>query len=311
MLATGLSCRFVVAIGFAALWSCAQPVANAGSAAPTLAQARQATYQGLEGAPDTFAMRDGVWEGAPYMAGGAARPRVVLAEPFHISGDLDGDGQEEAVVLLSYLGGGSGEFVYFAVLAGKSAGLQNIATVPLGDRVEVVEAAIENGILRARLLQAGSSDAACCPGELVSRAWRLDTQHGLQRVTVDEAAQRLTLDVLGGYTWRLRAWAFTEPLLGEVVPTLQVNGDRLVGFAGCNRYFAAANSGKQAGDLEIGAVGATRMACPEPATAVEDRFLALLGKVSKFSFLGGQLALTYIGDDGAGTMLFERTAAEQ
>jgi heat shock protein HslJ len=102
-----------------------------------------------------------------------------------------------------------------------------------------------------------------------------------------------------------------EPVQGEVMPTLQVEGDRVAGFAGCNRYFASVKVGKQPGDLEFGPVGATRMACPDPGMAIEDRFLVALSKVTKFTFLGGELALTYVDDNGVGTLLFERAPAEK
>lgn len=306
-----ISRQVAMVVGLASLLSCSHLPSNASDTEPTLAQARQATYRGLADVPETVTLRDGVWEGEPYVVGGASRPRVVLAEPFHVMGDLDDDGHDETVVLLSFSGGGSGEFVYFAVLDAKEGRVHNTATTPLGDRVKVVEAEVQGSTLRARLLQAGPNDAACCPGDLITRAWRLDPEQGLQPVAIDADTQRLTPDALSATTWRLRAWAFNEPVQGEVVPTLQVEGDRIGGFGGCNRYFASVKGGKQPGDLEIGPVGATRMACPDPGMAIEDRFLAVLSKVTKFTFLGGQLALSYTDDQGAGTLLFERTSTEK
>ena len=52
------------------------------------------------------------------------------------------------------------------------------------------------------------------------------------------------------------------------------NGGELAGNGGCNRFFGRY---KITGDaIEIGPLGATKMACPEPAMALETRFLAAL-----------------------------------
>ena len=52
------------------------------------------------------------------------------------------------------------------------------------------------------------------------------------------------------------------------------SGGELAGNGGCNRFFGRY---KITGDaIEIGPLGATRMACPEPAMALEARFLAAL-----------------------------------
>jgi heat shock protein HslJ len=47
------------------------------------------------------------------------------------------------------------------------------------------------------------------------------------------------------------------------------------------------------------------MACPEPAMAVEARFLQQLAGVNKFGFMIGQLALSYEIDGNHGVMLFD------
>ena len=48
------------------------------------------------------------------------------------------------------------------------------------------------------------------------------------------------------------------------------------------------------------------MACPEPQSAVEARFLTQLGGAKQFGFLLGQLAVSYQTEGGVwDTMLFE------
>ena len=59
------------------------------------------------------------------------------------------------------------------------------------------------------------------------------------------------------------------------------------------------------GNVSVGPVGSTRMACAEPTTAVESRFLKQLAGVHKFGFMTLRLALTYEIEGTYGTMFFE------
>jgi hypothetical protein len=55
-------------------------------------------------------------------------------------------------------------------------------------------------------------------------------------------------------------------------------------------------------------VGA-QMACPEPRSSIETRFLKQLGSSRKFSFLLGRLSVRYEREGGVlGTMIFDGRA---
>jgi hypothetical protein len=73
-----------------------------------------ATYTGIFDAPVTLV--EGRFEGAPYVPGGASRPVVMLLAEPRASGDLTGDAEPERAVVLAADSGGSGTFVYLAVL---------------------------------------------------------------------------------------------------------------------------------------------------------------------------------------------------
>ena len=77
---------------------------------PTLAELKNATYAGFEEPASPVTLKDGLWEGESLQPGGTSRPRVSLGGDFHLLGDLDGDGAEEAVVVLAQSSGGSGTF---------------------------------------------------------------------------------------------------------------------------------------------------------------------------------------------------------
>ncbi len=111
--------------------------------APSIEELKNATYRGVTEAGASFTLDGGKWEGQPFAAGGASRPSVTFVRDFRLAGDLDGDGAEEAVVLLAANAGGSGERSYVAVVGRREGKLTNLATAPVGDRVQVRAAAID------------------------------------------------------------------------------------------------------------------------------------------------------------------------
>jgi heat shock protein HslJ len=188
------------------------------------------------------------------------------------------------------------------------AGLENVATAPLGDRVDIRSARIEGGKLLVSVLRAGKGDAMCCPGELADLSWTLSGGK-LEPAAGAGPPGRLSLDALAGSEWVLRSWDVDEPAPQEPEVTLAYQAGRFAGTSGCNRYNAAARPGDQPGDVSVGPSAGTMMACPDPQSAVEARFLKQLGRARKYGFLLGRLAITYGEDGGAvGVMLFEEQA---
>jgi heat shock protein HslJ len=120
------------------------------------------------------------------------------------------------------------------------------------------------------------------------------------------SAGRLSLATVAGNVWVLRAWDIAEPAQTEPLVTVAYDAGRLSGTSGCNRYFAPAKDGSSPGALWVGPMGGTRMACPEPQSSVESRFLEQLGRAQTFAFQRGRLAISYARADGSsGTMLFD------
>jgi heat shock protein HslJ len=88
--------------------------------------------------------------------------------------------------------------------------------------------------------------------------------------------------------------------------TLLFTEGRFTGHSGCNRYFASVKEEHGAGQITVGPVGGTRMACPEPVMAVETRFLEQLGRVKRVGFLDTRLTLSNEQDGTWTTMIFEK-----
>lgn len=108
-------------------------------------------------------------------------------------------------------------------------------------------------------------------------------------------------------SWRLTALpgASLPAEQGRNAVTVDFEGGRVHGFAGCNQFFG---SYVQKGDrLELGSLGATMMACAEPAMSVEDRFLKSFSGALRVAVAGDELTLTPEG--GGEALRFERAAA--
>jgi heat shock protein HslJ len=96
-------------------------------------------------------------------AEGSATELVVMLTNYAAFGDLDGDGQDEAVVILVTNPGGSGTFYNLAVVRKQGEALSNLATTLLGDRVQIKSIRIENGEAMVDMLTHGPDDGMCCP----------------------------------------------------------------------------------------------------------------------------------------------------
>jgi heat shock protein HslJ len=261
------------------------------------------TYLGIEEADGPVAFAGGRWEGVPFDSGGASRPTARLMRTLAPEGDLDGDGTAESVALVTASAGGTGNQLYAAVIARRDGRWRNVATVRVGDRVGVRDARIEPGRLVMDVVQAGPDDPRCCPGELATRSWELRGD-SLAEFPV-KVTGRLLPSVLEGGEWVLRAWSLEEDAASEPEVTLRAADGGWAGTSGCNRYTVGVVAGESPGDVKLGPIAGTRMACPDPAGAIEARFLGALGSVSRIQFLGGRLALRYEAGAESGLLLFE------
>jgi uncharacterized protein len=273
--------------------------------APGTAELAAATYRGIEEEPVTLI--DGHWEGEPALEGGASVPRVDLAPGFRVTGDLDGDGGDESVALLSYNFGGSGVFSYLAVVGhGAGGGVENLATSEIGDRVQLRSAAIADGALTIETVEAGPGDGACCPGQMRRRVFALVDSELVERSSEDRG--RLSTAALEDVTWRLERWTPDEPVAGNLEIDLLFDGDRIAGGSGCNRYMGSIADGELPGDFKVSTpLAVTRMACPPPVEEAEGRYLRALQSATRFRFAAGRLAIDWSEGENWGSLTFAAT----
>jgi heat shock protein HslJ len=301
--------RAGAALLLSAACACGGGAPRAGEApreAPSWQAAADASYAGIE--PTPVALSGGRWEGEPFTPEGSARPLLLLVPDFWLSEDLDGDGLPEALVLLASQGGGTGSVLYLAALTYRAGEVVNRGTAVVGDRVQVRAARAEQGRIELDVVQAGPDDAMCCPGEKATRSF---AREGEALVEVDaRVTGRLVPGDLSGVEWLLTQLAEGEPAPAEPEVTLVVAREQAGGRGGCNRYFAQLRAGQAPGEISIGPIGSTRMACPEPGQSLEARYLDALGRAAKFSFVAGQLALTSRHDDRIETLRFRARPLE-
>lgn len=95
-------------------------------------------------------LRDGDFE-EPAAPDSATKTKIQLSKEQAV-GDVNGDGLEDALVLLVADPGGSGTFTYLALVINDNGKPKPIASVLLGDRIIVKSLAIQDGQVVVKLL---------------------------------------------------------------------------------------------------------------------------------------------------------------
>jgi putative lipoprotein len=109
------------------------------------------------------------------------------------------------------------------------------------------------------------------------------------------AAGSTVAAALVGPTWRLTALEGQAVLAGSKVTALFTSDARVSGSAGCNGYFGRAEAAS--GQLSVGPLGSTLMACANDVLSQETRYLAALQAASSYTRSGDELRLGRTGSD--------------
>jgi len=263
----------------------------------------EATVSGVDPS-GPIKLAGGVYEGPPYVAGGASRPRTVLIRRTMRLGDLNGKAGDEVVVLLSSSSGGSGEFIHLAVFADDDGAARNIGTAAVGDRVDLVRMDVADRNIILDVVEAGPTDAMCCPTQLTRKEYRLELGR-LEHVS-NELMGKLSLSMLEGSEWSLVEMDGQRLPEGVKPATFKVADGRAAGFSGCNNYTGSIEE-TSPGNIRLGQQAVTMKACIEPHASYERGYLQRLSRARSYSFVAGRLALSWgDGEGGQGVLLFER-----
>jgi hypothetical protein len=114
-------------------------------------------------------LKDGKWVDAE---GGSS----FTLHPTHAIGDLDRDGNADAVAILVESTGGTGAFYYmFAVLSRDATPVQAGEPEWLGDRSVIQRLTIDRtGLVAVRYLTHGDNDPSCCPTMRIEDRYRVE-----------------------------------------------------------------------------------------------------------------------------------------
>ena len=274
----------------------------------TLSVVDNLTYLGLEEGV-AITLDHGRWEGDNAVPGIALKPVVTLVRDFVLIGDVDGDTSEDGLVFLEGQSAGSSTNVYWALVQHREDQIENTAIRRIGDRVQIMDARFEHDRILLDVIQAGPDDELAYPGQLTTRIWEWTSGTWHERANPNPP-DRLSLGVIEGTRWRLRALNDSTPAPDSPEVTLSYATGRFSGRSGCNTYSASVHAKGAPGEIGVSPPVSTRMACADSVMRLESRFLSLLPKADRFGFAATDLFLEYPAGDGLGRLYFERIPSE-
>ncbi len=136
------------------------------TAAPLTIQDLKNTEYDLPEYRRTVKLADGSYESGS----GADYINAKLVEPVAF-GDLNGDGLEDAAVLLAENGGGSGVFVSVVAMINQDGYPVQSSSILIDDRPNIDNLAIDNGQIVVTAEIHGPSDPGCCPNFPVTETY--------------------------------------------------------------------------------------------------------------------------------------------
>jgi hypothetical protein len=99
-------------------------------------------------------------------------------------GDLNGDGKDDAAILLAESSGGSGVFESFIAIINQDGIPHQESQVMLGDRVKINSLDITSGVIHLDMVNHGPTDPMCCPSQAQNQDyWLIGTKLWLLKVT--------------------------------------------------------------------------------------------------------------------------------
>ena len=122
-----------------------------------------------------FQLSDGIYYRTPPTSQESPETYTTRLLDIVLYGDINFDGLEDAIVFLSTQNGGTGHFVEMAAVLNLNGSARNISTLYLGDRVIVESGAVQDGLITLNLRVQGPNDGLCCPSQIATRNFHLDS----------------------------------------------------------------------------------------------------------------------------------------
>lgn len=235
---------------------------------------------------------------------GATQIHRVTLEKFAF-GDLNGDGLDDAAVILAWQNDGSGTFKYLVAIQNSSGLPQQIDSVFLGDRIQVNALSIPDGAVQLEEVTHSPLDPMCCPSRQIRDSYILRAGKWAQNnKTVNSSAAKESSEMLApditGIVWKLERFNNSMNLPNTVIDdpdkytlTLLPDGTYQV-KADCNRMQGQYILEDQ--HINIMPGPATLAECPPGSSYAE--YLKRLSEVAGFTLHKNKLLLNLIMDKG-------------
>ena len=148
-------------------------------------------------------------------------------------GDLDNDKREDAVVILTSSGGGTGNFRELAVVLNKDGKPSYLTSKELGDRVIINSVTIKSGIITLDMVVHGPEDGLCCPSVKKIFKYKL-SENQLSEIAEDKTAGwKIYRSEKYGFEFRYPTdWKVDEDVHIPFVQLQQVKDGEVVAIAG-------------------------------------------------------------------------------
>ena len=137
----------------------------------TINELKSGEYRSEWSAKGKINLSDGIYQ--EKIAPDSATELVIRLSDKVAFGDLNGDGAEDAAVLLISDPGGSGTFYDLAAVINSNGKPQHAASVFLGDRVKVEEVSIRSAKIVVKMVIHQRTDPSCCPSLKVEQKYAL------------------------------------------------------------------------------------------------------------------------------------------
>lgn len=244
---------------------------------------------------------DGVAD-EPAAPGSAAR-NVTRYFGNEVHGDLNGDGREDIVFLLTQEPGGSGTFFYAAAALDTPQGLVGSHAVFIGDRIAPQTTELRaDGVIVVNFADRAPGESFATPPSVGKSIWlKLDPATLEIGEVVQDFEGEADPDVM---QLDMKTWVWIRAVDGgnEIVPrqteafTLTFEGGMFSATTDCNRVRGSYTT--QGRELTFADnMAATRMFCADSQEAV---FTELLRRTARYSFTSrGELVLELAGNAGS------------
>jgi hypothetical protein len=134
-------------------------------------------------------------------------------------GDLNGDGKNDAAIILAENQGGSGSFESVIGILDQGGTPHQVSQAQLGDRVFVNSVDISSGVIHLDMVVHGPTDPMCCPSlPQKQNFWLISNRLWLMRLTSSIGGTEHVININSPAIWSTVANPFTVTGIMSVLP---------------------------------------------------------------------------------------------